>query len=58
VRLEDAIAAVEARQCGFDEVAGVWVKHRVSSGACNSCDRGLWSLLDMYAINVGVSSVG
>jgi hypothetical protein len=53
VKLEDAIAAVEERRCTFDEFRGTWVQHRLSAGACNTCDRGLWSLLNIYAISTG-----
>jgi hypothetical protein len=53
VKIEDAVAAVEARQCTFDEYRDTWVQHRLSSGACDTCDRGLWTLLNIYAIPVG-----
>ena len=53
VKLVDAIAAVEARQCTYDDARSTWVNHRIASGGCDTCDRGLWTLLDIYAIPVG-----
>lgn len=47
-----AVSLVEARQCSFNESNATWEKHSFIDGECYRCERGLWSLLHMYGIDV------